>query len=124
MVTRSERRVHTVGRTPRRSAPTRRDRTPADRRRRRPGRDDPDRRRWSTVTTAQRDAPAGRSAEASGEATMNSTSGSESTSMDTLYNLDDLLAGIRALSREVAVVVDRLDRIENKIDHLKGVTGQ
>ncbi|WP_268741896.1 hypothetical protein [Corynebacterium variabile] len=44
--------------------------------------------------------------------------------MDTLYNLDDLLAGIRALSREVAVVVDRLDRIENKIDHLKGVTGQ
>ena len=31
----------------------------------------------------------------------------------------DLLAGIRELSREVAVVVDRLDRIENKIDHLK-----
>lgn len=41
--------------------------------------------------------------------------------MDTLYNLDDLLAGIRELSRAVAVVVDRLDRIETKIDHLKGV---
>lgn len=74
------------------------------------------------MTTAQRDAPAGRSAEASEEATMNSTSGSESISMDTLYDLDELVAGIRELSRDVAVVVDRLDRIENKIDRLNGVT--
>ena len=35
--------------------------------------------------------------------------------------LDELVAGIRELSREVAVVVDRLDRIENKLDDLKGV---
>lgn len=38
--------------------------------------------------------------------------------------VDDLLAGIRELSREVAVVVDRLDRIECKLDHLTGVSEQ
>lgn len=42
--------------------------------------------------------------------------------MDTLWNLDELVAGIRELSATVAVVVDRLGRIENKLDDLTGVT--
>jgi len=44
------------------------------------------------------------------------------TSADqTPAGLDELVAGIRELSRTVAVVVDRLDRIECKIDDLTGV---
>lgn len=38
--------------------------------------------------------------------------------------LDELVAGIRELSATVAVVVDRLDRIENKLDDLTGVSEQ
>lgn len=44
--------------------------------------------------------------------------------MDKLRNLDELVAGIRELSATVAVVVDRLDRIENKLDDLTGVSEQ
>ena len=58
------------------------------------------------------------------EAITTTTSGSESTSMDTLRNLDELVAGMRELSATVAVVVDRLDRIENKLDDLTGVSEQ
>lgn len=42
------------------------------------------------------------------------------TTTTRIDGVDELVAGIRELSREVAVVVDRLGRIENKLDDLKG----